>query len=91
MKITSKRLSCTHESDEQKQPRKVFCKKEVPRNFTKFTRNDLRPATLLKKRLWHSCFPVSFVKFLSIPFLIEHLLLDEEEKQGDTVRKEVLY
>ena len=24
----------------------------------------LRPATLLKKRLWHRCFPVNFVKFL---------------------------
>ena len=23
----------------------------------------LRPATLLKKRLWHSCFPVNFAKF----------------------------
>ena len=29
----------------------------------------LRPATLLKKRLWHKCFPVNFVKFLRIPFL----------------------
>ena len=25
------------------------------------------PATLLKKRLWHSCFPVNFVKFLKTP------------------------
>ena len=32
-----------------------------------------RPATLLKKRLWHSCFPVNFAKFLAIPFLTEHL------------------
>ena len=31
------------------------------------------PATLLKKRLWHSCFPVSFAKFLRTPFLTEHL------------------
>ena len=29
----------------------------------------LRPATLLKKRLWHRCFPVNFVKFLRTPFL----------------------
>ena len=34
---------------------------------------SLRPATLLKKALWHRCFPVSFVKFLRIPFYIEHL------------------
>ena len=33
----------------------------------------LRPATSLKKRLWHRCFPVNFVKFLRAPFLIEHL------------------
>ena len=26
-----------------------------------------------KKRLWSRCFPVSFVKFLRTPFLIEHL------------------
>ena len=24
----------------------------------------LRPAPLLKKRLWHMCFPVNFAKFL---------------------------
>ena len=29
----------------------------------------LRPATLLKKRLWHWCFLVNFVKFLGTPFL----------------------
>ena len=27
------------------------------------------PATLLKKRPWHSCFPVNFVKFLRTTFL----------------------
>ena len=55
------------------------------RNFTKFTGKHLRqslffnkvaglrPATLLKKRLWHRCFPVDFVKFIRTPFLIEHL------------------
>ena len=29
---------------------------------------DLRPATLLKKRLWHRCFLVNFVKFQRMPF-----------------------
>ena len=29
----------------------------------------LRPATLLKKRFWHRCFPVNFTKFLRTPFL----------------------
>ena len=33
----------------------------------------LRPTTLLKKRLWHRCFPMNFAKFLKTPFLIEHL------------------
>ena len=53
----------------------VSCKKGALRNFTKFTAKDLclRPATLLKKRLWHRCFPVNFVKFLRTPVFIEHL------------------
>ena len=63
----------------------VFCKKGVLRNFAKFTGKHLcqslffdkvaglRAATLLKKRLWHRCFHVSFVKFLRTLFLTEHL------------------
>ena len=55
-------------------------RKGVLRNFTKFPRKHLcqslfliklqnsRPATLLKKRLWHKCFPVNFVRFLRTPF-----------------------
>ena len=31
------------------------------------------PATLLKKRFWHRCFPVNFVKYLRTPTFIEHL------------------
>ena len=30
---------------------------------------DPRPAILLKKRLWHRCFPVNFAKFLRTSFL----------------------
>ena len=33
-----------------------------------FLENSLRPAILLKKRLWHRCFPVNFVKFPTAPF-----------------------
>ena len=63
----------------------VFCKNGILRNFTKFTGKHLcqglffdkvaglRPATLLKKRLWHRSFAVNFVKFLRTPFLIKHL------------------
>ena len=34
----------------------------------------LRPATLLKRRLWYRCFPVNFAKFLRTPLLTEHPL-----------------
>ena len=56
-------------------------KKGVLGNVVKFTGKHLwqslffnkvagpRPATLLKKRLCHRCFPVSFMKFLRTPFL----------------------
>ena len=55
-------------------------KKGVLRNFAKFTEKHmcqrlffnkvagLRPANLLKKSLWHKCFPVNFAKFLRSPF-----------------------
>ena len=33
----------------------------------------LRPATVLKKGLWHMCFPVNFAKFVRIPTAKEHL------------------
>ena len=49
----------------QKQPPEVFYKKGVLKNFAKFC---LRSATLLKKRLWHRCFPVNFANFLRAPF-----------------------
>ena len=32
-----------------------------------------RPATLLKKRLWHRCFSVNFAKYSRAPVFIEHL------------------
>ena len=58
----------------------MFCKKGVLANFAKFTGKHLcqsllfnkvaglRPATLLKKWLWHKCYPVSFMKFLRTTF-----------------------
>ena len=61
--------------------RRFYIKKGVLRNFAKFTGKhlcqrhflnkvaDLRPATLLKKRLWHRCSPVNFAEFLGAPFL----------------------
>ena len=71
--------------DYQKQPPEVFRKKDVLRNFTKFTGKHLcqslffnkvaglRLATLLKKRPWQRCFPVNFVKFLRTSLFMEHL------------------
>ena len=41
--------------------------------FVRFFPEFLRPATLLKKSLRHSCFFVNFVKFLRTLFVIEHL------------------
>ena len=63
----------------------MFFKKVVLKNFAKFTGKPpcqslffnkvagLRPATLSKKRLRRSCFPMNFVKFLRTPFYKEYL------------------
>ena len=73
------------DTNKQKQSSRGVLLKGVLRNLTKFTGKqlyqrlffkkvaDLRPATLLKKRLWHRCFPVNFVKFLRTPLFTEHL------------------
>ena len=55
-------------------------KKGALKIFPKFTEKHLcdclfneeaglRPATLLKSRLWHRCFPVNFANFFRKPFL----------------------
>ena len=56
-------------------------KQGILENFTNFTRKhlcqslffnkvaDLKPATLLQKRLWCRWFPVNFPKFLRTPYL----------------------
>ena len=63
----------------------VLRQKVVLRNFAKLIGKHLcqilffnkvaglRPATLLKRRLLHRCFPVNFRKLLRTPFLKEHL------------------
>ena len=33
--------------------------------------SEAAPATLFKKRLWHTCFPVNFAKFLRTPFFTD--------------------
>ena len=58
----------------------LFCKKVFLQNFTKFTGKHLcqslffnqvaglRPATFFKKRLWHRCFSMNFVKLKNTYF-----------------------
>ena len=89
MTPTKRKASTTSRSSHPE----VFCKKGAYTNLAKFTGKHLcqsllfnkvaglRSATLLKKRLWHKCFPVNFGKFLRKPFYIEHfwwLLLYKE-------------
>ena len=71
-------------ADIQKQSSRGIQKKRCPSNFAKFTEKHLCQSIFinkvagLKKRPWHRCFHVNFVKFLRTPF-IEHfwwLLLD---------------
>ena len=59
----------------------MFCNKGVLIIFSKFTGKHLcqcllfdkaaglKTASLLKKKHWHICFPVNFVKFQGTPFL----------------------
>ena len=58
----------------------AFCKKNVPKNFAKFTENTYvgrQTSNFIKKNLKHSWFPVNFAKFLRRPILksIEEQLL----------------
>ena len=54
-----------------------FLTDQLPKELTVFRKihsthrsnHRLRPATLLKNRPWHRCFPVNFARFLRTPFL----------------------
>ena len=75
------RGSCSFYCHDRSNHQRFPIKKGVLRSFAKFTEKHfcqslfcnkvagLRPANLLKKRFWHSCFPVNFAKFLRTPFL----------------------
>ena len=68
-----------------------ICKKETPRLRKKEFKRSLRPATFLKKRLWHRCFPVNFVKYLKTPFLQNtcgRLLLQVRKEKRLFLRKQ---
>ena len=52
----------------------VSCQKRCSQKFCKIHRKTPVPENLLlKKSLWHRCFPVNFAKCLRPPFLTEHL------------------
>ena len=63
----------------------MFFKIGVLKSFAKFIRKHLyqsppfnkvaglRPATLLKMRLWDRCFPVNFAKMFRTSFVLDHL------------------
>ena len=66
---------------EERSHRRCSARKGLLRKFSKFTGKhlsqsfffnkvaSLRPATLLKKRLWKRCFTANFAKFVRTPFL----------------------
>ena len=90
-------------------------RKGVLRNFPKFTRKHLcqvlfynkaagpKPATLLKKRLWHRYFPMNIAKFPRTPFnrtplnncfsTIQHFLAENPSKvlNGQQKHKGVIF
>ena len=79
----SENCRCTEAVVRMCSVKKVFCKKGTLKNFAKLTGKNLcqsfffnkvaglKPATLLKKRLWHRWYPVNFAKFLRRHFFIE--------------------
>ena len=77
----------------RKQPPEVFycCVRKLKRCSQKFLTKFTRKApvfeslfqNLFKKRLWHSCFPVNFAKFLRTPFSQNTLLLALAGRLGD--------
>ena len=75
----------------------IFFQIGVLKSFAKFIEKHLyhslsfnkvasfRPATLLKKRLWDSCFPVNFAKIFGTAFVLElfrRLLLCNSTEYG---------
>ena len=46
----------------------IFTEKHLCQSLFFNKVEGLRPETLLKKSLWHRCFPMNFAKFLRTPF-----------------------
>ena len=76
----------------------MLCKKGALRNFSKFARRHLcqcfflnkvaglSPSTLLKKRLWHRCFPVNF----NITVVLDYRKEAEAVSRGCSLKKAFL-
>ena len=61
------------EEDQEKQKEEENHEGKFRKGMEEELEIDLRPATLLKKRLWQRYFPMNFAKFLRTPLLTEHL------------------
>ena len=84
--------------EKQKQSSRGVLLKNVLKNFAKFTGKPLcqslffnkvaglRPATLLKKRLWYRCFPVNFAKNFKSTYFCRTPLVVASGKSGITLR-----
>ena len=58
--------------------------------FSDVFRGYRRPATLLKKRLWHRCFPVNFAEFLRkhiLKNMCERLLFSRMQRRYDLKKR----
>ena len=64
-----------------------WLKRQIFMNFSSQSKflQSLRPATLLKKKLWHRCFPVNFVKFLRTPPVAATLSSRSVSTEGRTL------
>ena len=80
------RLKFLKQIEAQKQSSRGVLRKKYSQKFCKIHRKTPVPESLfnkveifksslflLKKRLWHRCFPVNFAKFLRTPFFTEQL------------------
>ena len=79
-----RRQECDYEIELPKKKTEVvvrrYSEKRCSEKFHEIHRKTPQPATSLKKRLWHRCFPVNFVKLLRTPFFYRTPPADASEK-----------
>ena len=69
---------------------------EISQNSQETPVPEAARATLLKKRLWHKCFPVNFAKFLRTPLVVASVDIWQDCECTSKIRdhctkKEVFY